>query len=54
MADVEIDVSGEEGTFEVLNVHLSFIRVEGCGLSLELSWEQAEQIYRQMREFFDG
>jgi hypothetical protein len=52
-AEVSIDVSAEDGDFMIENAEMTFIRIAGCGLSLEVSWEQAERIYSGLRDFFE-
>jgi len=52
--EIQIDISQDE--FEdvtVENAELSYIRLNAGGIQVELSWEQAESLYRNLRGFFD-
>lgn len=53
MADLQIDVCGDDGEFEVSNPQGFDLRITGCGLSLEVTHEQARSMFDGLRPYFD-
>lgn len=53
MADIEIDLTADEGEFSVTNAHVFDIRLNFPGLQIDLSPEQAEQVFNGLRPFYE-
>lgn len=53
MPDIQIDVSADDDEFDVVNAELDWIRISCAGFTCEVSWEQAEGLYRKLKDFFD-
>jgi len=51
-AEVAIDITGEEGALSVVNTHCFNLQVTGCGISIDMTHEQARAIYLDLAEFF--
>jgi hypothetical protein len=55
MADINIDVSEDgEGAFTVENPHCAALRIIGYGFSLDVSFSQAEDLYKELKEWFEA
>lgn len=52
MAEVAIDITGEEGAPSVVNIHGFELLLTGCGISIDMTHEQAQAIYLGLAEFF--
>lgn len=54
MTDITIDVSqDEDDAVSVENAELSWIRISVAGVTLEVNWEQAGNLFRELGQFFD-
>lgn len=53
MADIQIDATGDDDEVTVENAELSCVKVGVAGVELELRWEQAENLFRGLRPFFE-
>lgn len=53
MADVAIDITGEDGDIGIENPMGFDLRITGCGLSIDLTHEQAQTLYAALRPLFD-
>lgn len=54
MPEIHADVTGDEETeVTVENAELSWIRIAVAGVTLELRWEQADSLFRNLRPFFE-
>jgi len=54
MAEVMIDISGEDGELSVQNPMGFDLQINGCGLCIDLTHEQGAVLYAQLGEFFAG
>ncbi|WP_285301953.1 hypothetical protein [Stenotrophomonas maltophilia group sp. Smal13] len=52
MADVHIDISGEDGELSVVNPIAFDMQIAGCGLCIDMTHEQAAELYAQLGQFF--
>jgi hypothetical protein len=54
MPEIQIDATSDEDVeVSVENAELSWIRIAVAGVTLELRWEQADSLFRNLRPFFD-
>jgi len=54
MPEITIDAtSDDDDEVSVENAELSWIRIATAGVTLELRWEQAESLFRNLRPFFE-
>lgn len=53
MAEVSIDIMGDDDEFVVENPHGFDKRLTGCGLVIDMTHEQAESVFRALRPFFE-
>jgi len=53
MAGITIDTTAEDDAFDVTNPQGFDLRIDGCGLSLTVTHEQARSIYVAIRPFFE-
>lgn len=54
MPDIQIDVTGDEDDeVTVENTELAWIQIGVAGVTLELRWEQADSLFRNLRPFFE-
>lgn len=54
MADVQIDVTADDGEIEVTNPLGFDLRLTVAGVSLDITHDQAAAIYRGLQPFFDA
>ncbi len=55
MAEVHIDITGEDGELAVVNPLGFDLQITGCGLCIDMTHEQAAALYAQLGQFFgDG
>ncbi|HGM6931484.1 TPA: hypothetical protein ACKQDF_000954 [Stenotrophomonas maltophilia] len=52
MAEVAIDITGEEGQMTIENTIAFDLQLTGCGLCIDMTHEQGEAIYRALAVFF--
>ncbi len=52
MAEISIDITGEEGAPTVVNTHAFDLQLTGCGICIDMTHEQGQAIYMGLAEFF--
>ena len=52
MAEVSIDITGEEGAPSIVNTVAFDLQLTGCGISIDMTYEQGQAIYMGLAEFF--
>ncbi|HFL2038680.1 TPA: hypothetical protein ACG4N3_000536 [Stenotrophomonas maltophilia] len=52
MAEVAIDITGEEGQFTIENTVAFDLQLVGCGLCIDMTHEQGQSIYLALAVFF--
>lgn len=53
MTEINIDISGDDGEFEVRNPHGFDLQIYGYGLYLDLTFEQANELYVKLKKYLD-
>lgn len=52
MAEVAIDITGEEGAPSVVNTQCFDLQLTSCGISIDMTHEQRQAICLGLAEFF--
>ena len=52
MAEISIDITGEEGAPTAVNTHAFDLQLTGCGICIDMTHEQGQAIYMGLAEFF--
>ena len=52
MAEVAIDITGEEGPLTIENTVAFDLQLSGCGLCIDMTHDQGQAIYLALATFF--